>query len=148
MSNKQQIQKLRDNAELAMAAYGYFHLANPKYDFNKDNTDKRRLKYFRDIKRDELIKQNPNTTDQELQNTYPTHSDILNIEYKYFKDKNDKPQDSWYHKHFLGGDFTPTQTQRFFSRYDLLIHQPNTESGFSATLFGEKRKQRNTESYL
>ena len=26
MSNKEQIQKLRDNAELAMAAYGYFHL--------------------------------------------------------------------------------------------------------------------------
>ncbi|WP_238699679.1 hypothetical protein [Helicobacter trogontum] len=46
----------------------------------------------------------------------------------------------------LKGDMTPTQTQRFFSRYDLLIHQPNTESGFSATLFGEKRKQRNTES--
>ncbi|WP_238699678.1 hypothetical protein [Helicobacter trogontum] len=46
----------------------------------------------------------------------------------------------------LSGDFTPTQTQRFFSRYDLLIHQSNTESGFSATLFGEKRKQKNTES--
>ncbi|RDU58210.1 hypothetical protein CQA53_12120, partial [Helicobacter didelphidarum] len=29
---------------------------------------------------------------------------------------------------------------------DLLIHQPNTSNGFSATLFGEKRKQKNTES--
>ncbi|WP_233714312.1 hypothetical protein [Helicobacter trogontum] len=46
----------------------------------------------------------------------------------------------------LSGDFTPTQAKRFFSRYDLLIHQSNTESGFSATLFGEKRKQKNTES--
>ena len=26
MNNKQQIQTLRDNAELAQAAYGYFHL--------------------------------------------------------------------------------------------------------------------------
>lgn len=46
----------------------------------------------------------------------------------------------------LKGDFSPLQAQRFFSRYDLLIHQPNTNSGFSATLFGEKRKQKNTES--
>ncbi|MDY5950466.1 MAG: hypothetical protein SPJ16_04650, partial [Helicobacter sp.] len=53
---------------------------------------------------------------------------------------------SWYHKHFLGGDMTPTQAKRFFDKYDMLIHQPNTESGFSATLFGEKRKQKNTES--
>ena len=26
MNNKRQIEKLRDNAELAMAAYGYYHL--------------------------------------------------------------------------------------------------------------------------
>ena len=26
MINKEQIKKLRDNAELAMASYGYFHL--------------------------------------------------------------------------------------------------------------------------
>ncbi|WP_233714323.1 hypothetical protein, partial [Helicobacter trogontum] len=135
MQNKILINKLKDNAELAMAAYGYFHLADSKYDFNKDEIDKRRLKEFRKRKDDEF-----NVS------LYPTPTDILNIEYKYFKDKNDKPQDSWYHKHFLGGDMTPTQAKRFFSRYDLLIHQPNTESGFSATLFGEKRKQRNTES--
>ena len=60
----------------------------------------------------------------------PTPSDILNIEYNSL----------------FSGDFSPTQAKRFFSRYDLLIHQPNTESGFSATLFGEKRKQKNTES--
>ncbi|WP_233714326.1 hypothetical protein [Helicobacter trogontum] len=134
MKNKEMINRLKDNAELAMAAYGYFHLADSKYDFNKDNTDTERLEYFRELK------------DDKTQSLFPTPTDILNIEYKYFKDENDKPQDSWYHKHFLGGDFTPTQAQRFFSRYDLLIHQPNTESGFSATLFGEKRKQRNTES--
>ena len=110
MQNKEMIDKLRDNAELAMAAYGYFHLANPNYDFNKNSTDTERLKYFRELK-DELIKQNPNTADQELQNTYPTYADILNIEHKYFRDKNGKLQDSWYHKHFLGGDMTPTQVK-------------------------------------
>ena len=147
MKNKILINKLKDNAELAMAAYGYFHLADSKYDFNKDNRDKKRLKYFRDIKRDELIKQNPNTTDQELQNTYPTPSDILNMEYKYFKDeKTGKTQKGLFNDDFLSGDMTPTQAKRFFEKYDVLIHQPNTSSGFSATLFGEKRKQTNTES--
>ena len=142
MKNKILINKLKDNAELAMAAYGYFHLADSKYDFNKDNRDKKRLKYFRDIKRDELIKQNPNTTDQELQNTYPTHADILNMEYKYFKDKKTKEiQNGFFDDDFLGGDMTPTQAKRFFERYDILIHQPNTESGFSATLFQNKESK-------
>ena len=134
MNNKVTINRLKENAELAMAAYGYFHLANPKYDFNKDNTDKKRLEYFRELK------------DDKTQSLFPTPTDILNIEYKYFRDENDKPQDSWYHKHFLDGDMTPTQAKRFFERYDMLIHQPNTKSGFSATLFGAKRKQTNTES--
>ena len=92
MQNKILINKLKDNAELAWAAYGYFHLANPKYDFNKNEIDKKRLKEFREITKNETA--------------FPTHVDILNMEYKYFKDENDKPQDSWYHKHFLGGDFT------------------------------------------
>ncbi|RDU61275.1 hypothetical protein CQA53_10395 [Helicobacter didelphidarum] len=128
------LNKLRDNAELAWAAYGYFHLANPKYDFEKDNTDKKRLEYFREIKAKELGKDLD-------KNTYPTHSDILNIEYKCFKDKNGKPQDSWYHKHFLGGEFSPLQAQKFFERYNLVEHCPNTDSGFSATLFQEKETQ-------
>ena len=125
MSNKEQIQKLRDYAELAWASYGYFHLADKDYKpegwWNKD---RERLEQF--------AKQynNPETTEVELESIRPTYIDILNIEYNSF----------------LGGDMTPTQAQRFFSRYDLLIHQPNTESGFSATLFGEKRKQKNTES--
>ncbi|RDU59980.1 hypothetical protein CQA53_11130 [Helicobacter didelphidarum] len=46
----------------------------------------------------------------------------------------------------LKGEFSPLQAKHFFERYDLLLHQPNTDSGFSATLFGEKRKQKNTES--
>ena len=129
MKNKEMINRLKDNAELAMAAYGYFHLADSKYDFNKDNTDTERLEYFRELK------------DDKTQSLFPTPTDILNIEYKYFKDENDKPQDSWYHKHFLGGDMTPTQAKQFFDKYDMLIHQPNTESGFSATLFQNKESK-------
>ncbi|TLD96248.1 hypothetical protein LS80_008675, partial [Helicobacter trogontum] len=31
MTNKERIKKLRDNAELAMASYGYFHLVGKKF---------------------------------------------------------------------------------------------------------------------
>ena len=34
----------------------------------------------------------------------------------------------------LKGDMTPTQAKRFLECYELLIHQPNTKSGFSVTL--------------
>lgn len=106
MTNKQQIEKLKDNAELAQAAYGYFHLSNP--DYKPDglwSNDKKKL--------DEFIKDNKRI---------PTTTDILNVE----------------HNSLFDGDFAPLQAKRFFERYDLLIHQPNTDSGFSATLFGEK----------
>ena len=54
-----------------------------------------------------------------------------------------KLKDSFYFDDKLfGSDFTPTQTQRFFEKYDVLIHQPNTHSGFSATLFYDKEKDR------
>lgn len=36
MDNKQQIQKLRNNAELAWASYGYFHCVGYKFDINDD----------------------------------------------------------------------------------------------------------------
>lgn len=71
----------------------------------------------------------------------PTYADILNITYKYYLDDNGKPKDGFFDNGFLGGEFSPLQAKQFFSRYDLLKHCPNTNSGFSATLFGEKRKQ-------
>ena len=54
-----------------------------------------------------------------------------------------KLKDSFYFDDKLfGSDFTPTQTQRFFEKYDILIHQPNADSGFSTTLFYDKEKDR------
>ncbi|WP_258865042.1 hypothetical protein [Helicobacter sp. MIT 14-3879] len=144
MNNKQQIQKLKENAELAWAAYGYFHLANKNYKPHKLDEDEKRLKYFREIKKKQYEEQKIDITDEELQSIYPTPLDILNIEYKYYKDDNGNDLKGLFDDDFLGGDMTPTQAKRFFSRYDLLIHQPNTTSGFSATLFedlGELEKE-------
>ncbi|RTI79071.1 hypothetical protein C3I09_08985, partial [Campylobacter jejuni] len=123
MDNKGLITKLRDNAELPCAAYGYFHLANESYKLEENSKDWKRLKYFRDIKED--------TT----QSVFPTLIDILNIEYKYFKDeKTGKLKDGFFDDELFSGDFSPLQAKQFLDRYDLLKHCPNANSGFSATL--------------
>ncbi|WP_300900641.1 hypothetical protein [uncultured Helicobacter sp.] len=124
MQNKILISKLRDNAELAQAAYGYFHLIGKRFESEK----------IRNTKREST--------------PIITQTDILDMTYnKHIAvESNPHKPDDEIKIGKLDGDMTPTQAQRFFSRYDLLIHQPNTESGFSATLFGEKRKQKNTES--
>ncbi|EMZ37013.1 hypothetical protein LS77_011365 [Helicobacter bilis] len=110
MDGNEQIKKLRDYAELAWASYGHFHLADKDYGPKGWwNEDKKKL--------DEFIKNNKRI---------PTHTDILNIEYKQI----------------FKGDFAPLQAQNFFERYELLIHQPNTESSdFSATFFYNKESK-------
>lgn len=116
MTNKQQIQKLRDNAELAMASYGYFHLIDKKFN-HKSKTRK-----------DDFI----------------TLHDILDSTYKGYKTPNHKlgnPEE-------LDGDMTPTQAKNFFERYDLLEHCPNTNSGFSVTLFKDTKADSKDSEYI
>ncbi|WP_425531750.1 hypothetical protein [Helicobacter mastomyrinus] len=138
MTNKAQVQKLRDYAELAWAAYGYF---------DKVLVVNRQIKEIK-----ELTAQNKKLfLDLESIKDSIEHFKLENITYENTLDKTyqkhfDKKSGKIGTKTFLGGDFSPLQSKSFFERYDLLIHQPSTESGFSATLFGEKRKQRNTES--
>ncbi|WP_395148129.1 hypothetical protein [uncultured Helicobacter sp.] len=125
--NKDLIKKLRDNAELAWSAYGYYDFFTEPFYHMYLLDDNKQAHYIKDI------------------------TDIMNISYMgcdvYVADLI-FPNREGIKVGTLKDDMTPTQAKRFFSRYDLLIHQPNTESGFSATLFGEKRKQRNTESKL
>ncbi|HFU2808360.1 TPA: Mbeg1-like protein [Campylobacter coli] len=134
MSNKEQIRKLRDNSELAWASYGYFHyfLEQQKKSYAvwlQDESGKNRL--------DENKKAITKSIDL---------NDVLDIEYKGLEviklDIFGNPEKIGK----LDGDFSPLQAKQFFSRYDLLKHCPNTNSGFSATLFGEKRKQINSKT--
>ena len=116
MNNKQLINRLKSNAELAMASYGYFHLIGKNFDNKRNKTEVKRTIALHDI----------------LDSTYKgyvtsEHTTLIN------------PEE-------LDGDFAPIQTKNFFDRYELIKHCPNTDSGFSATLFGEKRKQTHTES--
>ncbi|RDU60891.1 hypothetical protein CQA53_10580 [Helicobacter didelphidarum] len=120
MKNREQIKKLRDYAELAWAAYGYFHLVGKKFHSESDDTQR------------EIIK-----------------TDILDITYKKFKVAKTTHIGNEQREETIGkldGDFGKEQAKRFFERYELITHQENTDSGFSATLFGEKRKQKNIES--
>ena len=128
MKNKLLINKIKNAAELAMAAYGYYDLMT--------NSDNQLFIEIQNKKNEDFMKKDITLIDI-MDNTF--------ADYKVYK-----PQLSPKFKPdkvgILKGDMTPTQAKRFFEKYDILIHQPNTESGFSATLFGEKRKQTNTES--
>ncbi|TLD99436.1 hypothetical protein [Helicobacter trogontum] len=90
MQNKILISKLRDNAELAQAAYGYFHLIGKRFESEK----------IRNTKREST--------------PIITQTDILDLTYKGYEVKDtgliidDK----------LKGDFSPLQTKRFFEKYD------------------------------
>ncbi|ECO7370664.1 hypothetical protein FXR79_04495 [Campylobacter coli] len=109
MDNKQQINKLRDMAELAQASYGYFHYVDNKFDIKDE---------------DKIV----------------TFEDVLDITYKNSKIIDERG----FKIGKLKGDFSPLQAKQFFSRYDLLKHCPNTNSGFSATLFQNKETKEYT----
>lgn len=114
MNNKEIIDKLRNNAELAWASYGYFDLIGKKIKNDEDEYGDKANK--------------PITLHDILDSTYKgyvtsDHTTLIN------------PEE-------LDGDFTPTQTKRFFKKYDMLKHCPNTESnGFSATFFYNKESK-------
>ena len=121
-SNKQQIQKLRDCAELAQASYGHFHLANNKFS--------------------EKIQTKINRTE----NPIITYEDILNKEYEQYEAITINELNQEESIGTLKGDFTPTQAKRFFERYTLIEHIPDDKirhipydkRGFSATIFYDK----------
>ncbi|WP_230845636.1 hypothetical protein [Helicobacter pullorum] len=127
MKNKLLISKFKDNAELSCASYGYFHLVtgknNPTFINVKDNKEQ-------EVKREILLTDILDSTYNGYEVYTPSRLPTL---------KPDKVGT-------LTGDFSPTQAKNFLKKYDVLIHQPNTHSGFSATLFGEKRKQTNTQT--
>ena len=122
MTAKQQIKRMRDYAKLAWASYGYFHLQT------KDDNP--------------MFIRMGKSKEQEIKKEISL-VDILDLTYKGYKVY--KPSNLPTLKPeiigTLKGDFSPTQAKNFFEKYDLLIHQPNTDSGFSATLFGEKKLQ-------
>ena len=130
MTNKRQIDKLRDNAELAWASYGYFHYFLEQHN-KPDYIDKVHYIDAKDENGKDKLDNNNEKVKRPLELT-----DILDINYKKcavfeynsFLERYDRIGT-------LKGEFTPTQAKRFSERYELIHHIPNTESGFSVTLF-------------
>ncbi|WP_395148130.1 hypothetical protein [uncultured Helicobacter sp.] len=125
MTNKQQIQKLRDNAELAMASYGYYDLIGKKIENDR--------KKYGD-KADKPI----------------TLHDILDLTYKEYiaVESNPHKSDDEIKIGTLDGDFSPTQVKNFFDKYDLLDFYPKFDTknnkqkeGFHACLFQDKESK-------
>ena len=137
---QQTINNLKDYAELAQASYFYFDLL-------KDSNGNSRKIYELDSKGNKVKDESYSRGYKEL---------ILNLEHivssKYSGQEvliNLKQDDTWQSKLLnsldekcnldaLNGEFGEIQAKNFLERYDLLKHCPNTETGFSATLFQNK----------
>ncbi|MDY5821886.1 MAG: hypothetical protein SPJ83_03680 [Helicobacter sp.] len=148
MNNKQRVKKIRDYAELAQVSYFYFDLLKDSngiprkiYELDSNGNKIKDEKYPRGYKEIEV------TLEHIVNKKYQGQGVLINLQQGddiFTEMKNSAKEVFNFDK--LNGEFGEIQTQRFFEKYDLLKHCPNTESGFSATLFGEKRKQTNTES--
>ena len=109
---KTQINNLKDYAELAQASYFYFDYIKEQkaLEFKISTT-----RFFKD--KSELEKL------EYFKALYAKYNGYLIIDNSLFI----------YPK--LNGEFSEIQAQNFAKRYTIKFHQPNTTSGFSATLF-------------
>ena len=137
MENKLLINKMKNAPELAQAAYGYYDLMT-----NSDN------QLFIEIK---------NENNKDFIRKEIILADIMDstfADYKVYK-----PQLSAKFKPdvvgTLKGDMTPTQTKRFFDKYDLLDFYPKFDNknnkqqkGFHACLFQDKESKESKEYTL
>ncbi|EAL1123593.1 hypothetical protein B7669_07850 [Campylobacter coli] len=107
---KEKINKLRDYAELAWASYFYFDLKGY------------------------ILQENE---------TIVILNELVSLSYngKIAGKKEKVGQEySFIGKGELNGEFGELQARNFSQRYEIKFHQPNTLSGFSATLFYDKQK--------
>ncbi|WP_052096535.1 hypothetical protein [Helicobacter trogontum] len=104
MNNKQQIQKLRDNAELAMAAYGYFDL--------KTSDTNQLFLVLKDEKGKDRVDASGGPVTQQI-----TLTDIMDRTYKNYEVYKPSPLSTLKPEKVgkLDGDMTPNQAKRFFS---------------------------------
>ncbi|EAI4099661.1 DUF2974 domain-containing protein [Campylobacter jejuni] len=118
---KELINNLRDYAELAQASY---------FNFMYINNDERKMDSYK-IGQNRFLKDKDN---------------IENLE--YIKTLSKKYKDYFIYDDSialyptLNGEFGEIQVKNFAKKYEIKFHQPNTASGFSATLFYDKEKDK------
>ncbi|MGX2973197.1 hypothetical protein [Helicobacter sp. T3_23-1059] len=138
---KNKIDDLRDYAELAQASYFYFDLlkdsnGNPRkiYELDFDGKKIKDANYPRGYKEIQVNLEHivsKKCQEQEVLANLEQDDDI------FTKTKNEA-KDA-FNMDKLNGEFGELQTKHFFKKYELLLHQHNTNSGFSATLFQNKQ---------
>ena len=141
MENKLLINKMKNAAELAWAAYGY-------YDLMTSDTNQLFV-VLKDEKGEDKTDSGGNPVTQEIT--------LINIMDSNYVEHNVVGKDKW-DKDFetvgtLKGDMSPAQAKRFFDKYDLLDFYPKLDiknnkqiQGFHACLFGEKKLQSHSET--
>ena len=122
MNNKQLINKLKNNAELAMAAYGCYDLMGKKFDNKRNKTRKDDIITLHDIL--DSTYTNYETQDSTFTNTLKLKGDFGKIQVKNFFDKYDLLD--------------------FYPKFD--IKNNKQIQGFHACLFGEKKLQSHSET--
>ena len=146
MNNKQRIKKIKDYAELAQASYFYFDLLKDSngiprkiYELDSNGNKIKDEKYPRGYKEIEV------TLEHIVNKKYQGQGVLINLQQgdDIFTEMKNSAKEVFNFDR-LNGEFGEIQAKRFFERYDLLIHQPNTESGFSATLFQNKETKEYT----
>lgn len=141
---KQAINNLKDYAELAWASYFYF-------DFLKDSNNIPRKIYKLDSNKEKIKDENSPRGYKEIEITlehivnqkYYNHEVLASLEKgdDIFTKMKNEAKDS-FNLDKLNGKFSEIQAKNFAQRYKIYFHQPNTLSGFSATLFYDTQKDR------
>ncbi|EAI3906331.1 DUF2974 domain-containing protein [Campylobacter lari] len=136
---KTQINNLKDYAELAQASYFNFDFLNTRNIFELDSNQEKiqeenSLRGYREIKvnLEHIVSQKYKDKKVliDLRQDNDWQSKILN----FFDEKTNFDK--------LNGEFGELQARNFSQRYEVQFHQPNTTSGFSATLFYDKEKDK------
>ena len=140
MENKLLINKMKNAAELAWAAYGY-------YDLVANDTNPLFIK-LKNEKENNEANSDENFTKKEINLADIMDSTFANYEvYKSQLSPKLKPEKVA----TLKGDFSPTQVKRFFEKYDLLDFYPKFDTknnkqqeSFHACLFQDKESKQYT----
>lgn len=149
MDNKAKISILKDYAELTWASYFFFDLA-------KDSKGNPRTIYELDKNREKIIdtsfprgyKEREITLEHIVSKKYQGQEVLPFLEEEKSPDKKlTNTFNTPFNKEKLNGEFSSIQAQKFCKRYELIFHQPNTSSGFSATLFYDTQEDKYIVSF-
>ena len=136
---KETINNLKDYAELAQASYFNLEFIDNRNIFELDSNNEK----ISDIFYPRKYKETKITLFYSISQKYYNQEVLMNLQQGddiFTKMRNDANETFNFDK--LNGEFSEIQARNFAKRYEIIFHQPNTLTGFSATLFSDKTKNR------